>query len=222
MGWPRQLIFVRHAESVGNALQVCGNSGLIEPTHVYGLTELGREQARLTGKFLSSQYRPTIFYTSYYERSKETMRFMFRDALSIEDSRLAEVSRGIYNYFSLNQIKEKYPEELKRKDFEGLYHYRPPGGENWPDIELRIHSFIETLKNEHEEENVVISGHNLWLVLFQKIIQHYSISEAMERFNNSGFENASITLYESPTHKRLALRYENLIPYRGTLLDVKV
>ena len=197
MSWPRALVFVRHGESEGNVRSIDERAEFEVATHAYPLTAKGREQARITGEFLHANY-PSFdaYYASYYERSKETLRIMCPSAKIYEDPRLAEGQRGFYHSLTQEEVAKRYPDELRRKEREGLYHYRPYGGENWPDIELRIHSFLGTLARDYENEDVLICGHGQWLILFQRLIERFSIEEALARYKKHVVPNASITVYQ--------------------------
>ena len=132
MGWPEELVLVRHAESDGNVLSVEERAQLNVSTYGYRLTDKGRRQAEITGEYLHRKYSPfDIYYVSYYERSKETMKIMFPNARVYEDPRLAEAQRGIWHVATREEIAQVMPWEIVRREREGYYHYRPPGGENW-------------------------------------------------------------------------------------------
>ncbi|MBI2633147.1 MAG: histidine phosphatase family protein [Parcubacteria group bacterium] len=218
MAWPKLLTLVRHAESEGNVKTVDERALFGKSTHEYGLTRYGRQQASSTGIYLKEKYGEfDIYYTSYYHRSKETMQLMYPDTRVYEDPRLAEAQRGIYHTMTLEQIQLKYPEELIRKEREGLYHYRPFGGENWPDVELRIHSFLGTLSRDYEDQKVLIVVHGHWLLLFQRLIHHFSIEEAMRRYQNAIFANASVTVYRGQMRNdcsHIIMEEENIIPWK--------
>jgi broad specificity phosphatase PhoE len=162
-----------------------------------------------------------VFYVSYYARSKETMKIMFPDAHVYEDPRLAEAQRGIYHAMTREEIAAKYPEELVRKNREGLYHYRPFGGENWPDVELRIHSFLGTLARDYEGQDVLMVVHGHWLLLFQRLIHHFSIEVTVKSYQKGVFENASVTHYKAKTTGKggyhLRLQSPNIIPWKGKI-----
>jgi probable phosphoglycerate mutase len=120
-----------------------------------------------------------------------------------------------------DQVAQRFPEEIARKEREGLYHYRPFGGENWSDIELRIHSFLGTLNRDCEGSNVLVVCHGHWLILFQRLLEHFSIEEAMHRYKEGAAENASVTIYEADNgsgHSRLVLKENNVVPWRGKIL----
>ncbi len=206
MSWPCHLFFIRHAESEGNVLDNEARTALKVATHQYKLTERGRRQAEETAKWLAtndvvrlpSSSNLTCFQ-SYYERSRETMRYFLRSASDkpIEDARLAEAQRGIYHAMPKEALAARYPEELERKALEGLYHYRAPGGENWLDVELRIHSFLDMLRRDYAGKDVLIVGHGHWFLMFQKIVHGWSADEALSKYQ-AGLgvvPNASVTIY---------------------------
>jgi len=219
MAWPKLLVLVRHAESEGNVLSVAQRANLDTATYAYKLTERGRKQAKITSEFLRKKIGLfDVYYVSYYERSKETMRIMYPKARVYEDPRLAEGQRGIWHVLTKKQVARKFPWEIIRKEREGLYHYRPWGGENWPDIELRIHSFLGTLSRDCEDKKVIIVVHGHWLILFQKLIHHFSIEEALKKQKADFFKNASLTIYEGKNKQsRLILKEENFVPWEGKI-----
>lgn len=231
MGWPRTLCLVRHAESEGNVLTVDERASTPIATHDYALTSRGREQAHITGEYLKERFGDyffTVYYTSYYRRAKETMQLLFphldKQGFKVyEDPRLAEAQRGIYHTMTKEQITNRFPEELERKQREGLFHFRPLGGENWPDVELRIHSFLGTLHRDYEGDNVVIVVHGHWLILLQRLLERFSIDEAVRRYEGAVAGNASVTIYETKAEscgrmsRRLERTMDNFIPWKDKL-----
>lgn len=221
MGWPKRLVLIRHAESVGNIRTADERAEFDLSSHLYPLTPRGRQQAAITGKYVRDRFGEfDIRYVSYYQRSIETMSIMYPGARVYEDPRLAEGQRGIWHTMTKEQIEQMFPGEVARKNREGLYHYRALGGENWPDIELRVHSFMGTLSRDYEDQNVIIVVHGHWLILFQRLIHHFSIDEAVRRYHGSVFENASVTIYESGLidgKSHLQLVEENIVPWRSML-----
>lgn len=218
MNWPKLLVLVRHAESVGNLKSADERADFSIPTWDYELTARGRQQAIITGKYLKRRFgKFDIYYTSYYRRSKETLALMYPEAKVYEDPRLAELQRGIWHVMTKEEIKKRFPEEIIRKKREGLYHYRPLGGESWADVELRIHSFLGTLNRDCDGQKVLVIVHGNWLILLQKLIHHFSIEEAIGRHLNKPFANASVTIYKNKNIRnksRLILIKENIIPWQ--------
>lgn len=222
MGLPRRLVLVRHGESEGNLLTSEQRTELDVPTFKYQLTERGRHQASRTGEYLRERF-PDGFdriYSSYYTRAQQTAQLMFPDACIREDACLAEAQRGIWHTMTHDQVLQRFPEEVERKRREGYYHYRPLGGENWPDIEQRIKIFLLGLYEECAGESVCVVGHGHLFICFQRVIDHLSIDEAMKRYEGSYFENASVTIYKIGSLRRrarLVLAEENIVPWKKNL-----
>lgn len=203
---PSLLVFVRHAESEGNVLSLPEeHAAQAKSTHAYALTARGRAQAESVRDFLKQESLTGFdtYFSSYYPRALETLDILLPESKRleprpfIEDSRLAEAQRGIYHHMSREEIAAKYPEELARRDREGLYHYRPPGGENWPDVEMRIHSFLGTLARDYVGRRVLVVTHGHWLALLRKVAHGQSAAdaEAAYRAGTSVPPNASVTEY---------------------------
>lgn len=219
MAWPTRLVLVRHAESAGNVRTAEERAALEISSDKYPLTPLGERQAAITGAYLHEKYPLfDVHYVSYYLRSRQTMQIMFPNVRVYEDPRLAEANRGIWHTMTRDEIQTHFPREIARKEREGLYHYRPFGGENWPDIELRIHSFLGTLNRDCEGMSVAMVVHGHWLILLQRLIDHFSVEEALCRYERGAANNASVTVYEGRMVKnksRLVLVEENVTPWQG-------
>jgi broad specificity phosphatase PhoE len=222
MGWPKELVLVRHAESEGNVLADHERGSLAIPSSRFGLTERGRKQAAITGAFLREKYPDGFdtYYYSHFVRVQETGRIMFPDARFYEEPRLAEGSRGIWSEMTAEEVAERYPHEAARKEKEGYYDYRPIGGESWLDTESRIHSVLDTLARDCEGERVLIVVHGFWLHLFRRLVERFTVAEALERFPGENVENASVTIYESELvrgRSRLIRKGFNLVPWKGKI-----
>ena len=220
MGWPKLLVLVRHAESEGNVRTAEERAAYEVPTHKYELTERGRRQAALTGLWLRGEYGGfDVRYTSYYRRAQETLLIMRGPREKVyEDPRLREAERGIWATHTQEQIARLYPGEIERKAREGLYHYRPIGGQNWPDIEERIHSFLGTLARDCGGKKVLIVVHGHWLILFQRLIERFSIEDAVRRYRDATAPNASVTTYRGAPwwrRSRLVRVCEHVTPWEG-------
>lgn len=226
MGWPRKLVLVRHAESEGNVLSTEERVRFDRSSHEYKLTARGRKQAEITGKYLREKFcKFDAFYSSYYARARETLQIMYPEVTVFEDSRLAEAQRGIWHTMTKEEVARVFQHEIERKEREDLYHYRPLGGENWPDIEMRIHSFLATLNCYHEGENILVIVHGNWLNLFRKVNDHLSIEEVMRRYsldNRGVVDNASVTVYEGRAlngKPALVLKEENTVPWKDNICN---
>jgi broad specificity phosphatase PhoE len=238
----KNLIFIRHAESIGNTMNQDGRAALEIPNHAYSLTVVGCEQARLVGEFLGASYSIKNYYphwvcehfTSTFRRTQETWKWIQKglkpepqfdyDPLKIQpvqDSRLDEKWDGIFHELTKKEIENRYPEQLRLRKRAGYYHYRAPGGESCPDAELRIKSFIQ----EHLAEPfyppgspcyVMIIGHGRWFQIFQKIIHELSVEEFLTLKSTADNHPCAVTVYQASTYRSgLESIPQSIVPWKG-------
>jgi broad specificity phosphatase PhoE len=112
------------------------------------LTAIGKLQAlatgvELRGRFLVHDSPISIIYVSPHLRTRQTMKEIMTSLgyqmTVVVDERLREIEFGLLDGLTREGIEAKYPEEIKRKEREGKYYYRPPGGEivqTWPFVSV--------------------------------------------------------------------------------------
>lgn len=224
--YPSTILFGRHAQSVGNTLTREERAQRPQGTNLYELTERGREQARITGEWLRERYpEPDAIIRSYYTRTRETADLLYPGRLITEDARLAEANRGIWHVRSEAQIAREAPWELDRRAFEGLYHYRPIGGENWPDVEARVRPFRHSLRWRFPGKTVVVVTHGQWLLVWQKLVHHWTIEDVIRRYQQEEVvANASVLIYHGdvePKTGKYILRHDPatdyIVPWQGKI-----
>lgn len=221
MNWPKLVVLIKHGESVGYALTADKRSKLDIPNYEFPLTDRGVEESRIAKEYLNKNLGVfNAYFTSYYKRAIETMKIIYPEVKFREDPRLAELNRGIWSSMTQKEIKAEYPGEIERKEKEGVYVHRPIGGENCPDAELRILSFINDLKTYWANKKILIVGHVQCFILFQRIVHPLSIVETIAKFESNPFDNASVTIYERVkigSRYKLELVQENIVPWKGIL-----
>ncbi len=225
--WPATTVFVRHAESVGNTMTADARARAGIGTNLYALTPRGEEQARATSTWLRTHFpNPDGFYTSYYTRTRATAALLSPDREPYVDERLAEAQRGIWHVMTREEITTHLPWEIRRKELEGLFHHRPIGGENWPDIRLRVRSFNHMVHRRYAGRTLVVVVHGFWLLMWKSIIHHWTIDETealYTKFDRDRLvENASVTIYRGVEREGRNVIIPDpeqpyVIPWMGTL-----
>jgi probable phosphoglycerate mutase len=203
--WPSQLVIVRHGETDRNVAKDIAKS---KGAHTYGsglrdmdtlLTKEGNRQARATGEHLAKEYRFDAVFASPYQRTKQTADLIvaqMKNNLSIVgEERIREIEFGILDGRTTAGIKEKYPDEFMRREREGKYWYRPPGGENRPDVALRVHSFLGTLARDYREKNVLVVCHSVVVLVFRRLLERWGEEEYMKIDTEDEVLNCSVTSY---------------------------
>ncbi len=63
----------------------------------------------------------------------------------LTDERLRDRELGILDRLTRLGVKTRYPDEAERRLWLGKLYYRPPGGESWADVALRLRSILDEL-----------------------------------------------------------------------------
>ncbi|WP_168582467.1 histidine phosphatase family protein [Gephyromycinifex aptenodytis] len=215
---PQELVLVRHGESAGNvADRVAREKGLghLEIDTRDADTPLspdGRHQAEGVGKFLASlsqQERPSIVLASPYRRASETARIALANSdladRIVTDERLRERDLGIFDGLTGAGIREKYPEESQRRAHEGKFYYRPPGGESWTDVALRVRSVLGDIRSEYDGERVWIFSHQAVIMSFRYVLEDLEEKTLLGIDTDTPMANCSRTVYRRTADGSLQL-----------------
>ncbi len=202
----QELILVRHGQSEGNvAAEKAQRDGVEhidaparDPDVV--LSETGREQAAAVGRWLrglSEDERPGIVWTSPYRRARETAEIALEVCdLDLDfrvDERLRDRDMGITDMLTGAGITSRYPEEAERRTWIGKFYYRPPGGESWADVTLRVRAVLTDLANTESAERVLVTAHDVVLLLFTYVAEGLDEEAVLERGRTNGLRNASVS-----------------------------
>ena len=227
--WMDHLVIVRHGESQRNvgkdAATAAGEleyGGGIRDMDVT-LTPRGEKQADATGNYLGENFRFDRIFVSPYLRTVRTAEMMGKHLkeipkLALED-RIREKEFGILDGLTKAGINQKYPDEMRRKERDGKYYYRPPGGESYPDVALRIHSFLGTMARECRKQTVLVVCHSVVVLMFRRLLERLNENEllAIDRDPEQDVCNCSVTWYQfdpaAGSQGKMALREFNGVHY---------
>ena len=210
--WPERLYLVRHGQSQGNvARDAADEAGLheidIEVRDVdVPLSDLGIHQAEAAGRWFASlprNERPEVILSSPYVRAKQTAEIICKqDALSggptrtIVDERLREREFGIFDRLTTIGIRERFPEEAAHRRRLGKFYHRPPGGESWADVILRLRSAMNTINLHYCNKRVLIVCHQVVVLCFRYILESLD-EETILRIDKQGdVLNCGIAAYD--------------------------
>jgi broad specificity phosphatase PhoE len=221
---PAALWLVRHGESLGNLAD--------EQAHVAGagrleldvrdpdveLSETGVGQARALGRWLAGLpdgERPTTVLSSPFTRARSTAEHA-TEALGLPvrlDERLRERDFGAFDGMTGAGIREEYPDEARRRRLLGKFYYRPPGGESWADVALRIRSLLATEALDLDGERVLVVAHQAVLMVFRYVLEGLDEATLLEIDRTEQIANASLTCYARDGAGRLQLRDFNRVDH---------
>jgi broad specificity phosphatase PhoE len=210
--WPDVLWLVRHGESAGNvasAAAEASGAGVVELPHRdcdVPLSPLGERQAAALGRWLGSLApgaRPTVLLTSPYVRARRTAQIALdaagvgpAEVESYVDERLREREFGIFDRLTKAGVREKYPEQFDAVTVLGKFYHRPPGGESWCDVILRLRNVVDTITREHRRERVLIVAHSAVIFCFRYLLEHMTEEEVLRVDRELDVANCGVTTYE--------------------------
>jgi broad specificity phosphatase PhoE len=225
--WPERLYLVRHGQSEGNvARDAADEAGAheidIEVRDVdVPLSELGRQQAEAAGRWfaaLTSDERPEIILSSPYVRARETAQIICREgalaggpARTIVDERLREREFGIFDRLTTAGIRHRFPEEAAHRRRLGKFYHRPPGGESWADVILRLRSMLNTINLHYCDRRVLVVCHQVVVLCFRYILEELDEQQILSIDKRAEVLNCGIAEYRfEPDAKGLCVPELNL------------
>ncbi len=207
---PQTLWVVRHGQSAGN---VARDAAEAQGAHVIDvatrdidtpLSPLGLRQAQSLGHWfgrLAPSARPELVLCSPYERAVQTARVLLASAglagqVRVQlDERLREKEFGILDRLTHLGIRERYPELSTQRAHVGKFYFRPPGGESWCDVILRLRSVHEMMTREHGGCRVLLVGHQVIVNCMRYLIEHMDEATVLDMDRRGDVPNCGVTSY---------------------------
>lgn len=209
--WPDRLWIVRHGQSAGNVARDAadaaglGRIDIADRDMDVPLSALGREQARALGDWFARQLeadRPRSLMVSPYRRAIETSQ-IFRDAGGLVstrqkvciDERLREKEFGVLDRLTRVGIEQQFPEQAEFRRLLGKFYHRPPGGESWCDVILRLRSLLDTMSLHHAGDRVMIVAHQVVVLCLRYLLESLSEAEILAVDREGDIANCGVTEY---------------------------
>ncbi|HKG94914.1 MAG TPA: histidine phosphatase family protein [Gemmatimonadaceae bacterium] len=211
--WPDLLWIVRHGESAGNVARDAADAAGLQMIDIdvrdvdVLLSPLGERQAEALGRWfatLPDDRRPTVVLVSPYQRALRTAEIV-RDAGGlcpeadefVVDERLREKEFGILDRLTRVGIEHRHPEQAELRRLLGKFYHRPPGGESWCDVILRLRSALDTISLHYARgERVLIVCHQVIVLCLRYLVECMSEEQILEIDRRAEIANCSITAYE--------------------------
>jgi broad specificity phosphatase PhoE len=227
---PSVLWLVRHGESLGNVADARAHESGADRLDLdvrdpdVPLSDTGRSQAEALGRHLASlpeDQRPTAALSSPFARALTTAQ-LATAGLGIRvrtDERLRERDFGAFDGMTGAGIREQFPDEAERRDLLGKFYYRPPGGESWADVALRIRSLLATEALRHDCDRLLVVAHQAVIWVFRYVLEELTEQELLAVDQQEQVANASLTRYDVDAEGDLKLTAFNEVEH---LEDEKV
>jgi broad specificity phosphatase PhoE len=209
---------VRHGESAGNIAREAALSAGLHEIDVrvrdvdVPLSPLGERQAAALGRWFGGMpraNRPTVILTSPYLRALRTAQIVQEtaglDAATVPtliDERLREKEFGILDRLTRAGIDARHPDQAELRRLLGKFYHRPPGGESWCDVILRLRTVVETMTRECGRERVLIVCHSVVVMCFRYVLERLTEEEILGIDRDTDVANCSVTTYHSDPGRR--------------------
>jgi broad specificity phosphatase PhoE len=218
-----ELILIRHGESAGNAAAAAANAAQAEVIVIdqrdadVPLSPAGLQQAQALGAGLQralSVERPTMIWSSPYVRAVQTAEVALSAAglsMPIEiDERLRDRELGVLDLLTTIGVANRFALEAERRRWLGKFYHRPPGGESWADVVLRIRSLLRDLDDAPNGTRAVIVCHDALVLLFRYVCERLNEHQVLQIQASDPVKNVSLTQFERADGRWRLLRYNDV------------
>ena len=209
--WPQTLWLVRHGQSAGNVARDAAETGglavidIAERDIDVPLSELGQAQSVALGDWfarLPAHERPQVVLSSPYRRARQTAELVVQaSAIQVPklrfDERLREKEFGILDRLTRFGIRQKHPELNAQRQHVGKFYFRPPGGESWCDVILRLRSLLEMVTREYADQRVLVVGHQVIVNCMRYLLEHMDEQQILAIDRQGDVPNCAVTSYRA-------------------------
>lgn len=209
--WPTRLWIVRHGQSAGNVARDAADAAGLPRIDIADrdmdvpLSDLGHEQARALGRWfakLPKDARPCTVMSSPYLRAVQTSQAVREVGGLIEpnrkfcvDERLREKEFGVLDRLTRHGIEAQFPEQAEFRRLLGKFYHRPPGGESWCDVILRLRSVLDTLSLHHGGDRVLIVAHQVVVLCMRYLLEGLTEEQILAIDREADIANCGVTEY---------------------------
>ena len=209
--WPERLWIVRHGESAGNVARDAAHAAGLAEIDIAGrdadvaLSALGEEQSRALGRWFAgmpSKERPNVVLISPYRRAKQTAELVAaagglsaKDPEFIIDERLREKEFGVLDRLTRAGIERNHPQQAEFRRLLGKFYHRPPGGESWCDVILRLRSALDTMSLHYVGCRVLVVAHQVVVLCMRYLLEQMTEEEILAIDAEADVANCAVTEY---------------------------
>jgi probable phosphoglycerate mutase len=108
----------------------------------------------------------------------------------------ASASSASWDRLTTAGIREKFPEQAEQRTLLGKFYHRPPGGESWADVILRLRSALDTISLHHADRRVLIVCHQVVVLCFRYILEELDEAQILAIDKAGDVVNCGVLQYE--------------------------
>ncbi|MFL5281408.1 MAG: histidine phosphatase family protein [Rhodopila sp.] len=219
---------IRHGESAGNVARydahAAGRSWIEIETRDADvrLSQRGERQADALGRWfaaIAQAEQPDVVLTSPYVRARQTAERICRGLRTnsplLVDERLREKELGILDRLTDAGLGQLQPQQAELRRHLGKFYHRPPGGESWCDVILRLRSTLDTISLHYAGRRVLIVCHQVVVLCFRYLLEELDEQKLLAIDAAGNVANCSVTEYglasDTDAAARMLLRRYNFV-----------
>lgn len=230
--WPDRLWIVRHGQSAGNVARDAADAAGLERIDIahrdvdVPLSALGEQQSAALGRWLAVKpktLRPDVVMTSPYLRARQTAEYLRSasgladDEAFVVDERLREKEFGILDRLTRTGITRLYPEQAEFRCLLGKFYHRPPGGESWCDVILRLRGALDTIALHYSGRRVILFTHQVVVLCARYLLEDMTEDQILAVDREGDVANCAVTEYRfdpdlGPSGRLVLERYNFVTP----------
>lgn len=209
--WPKRLWIVRHGQSAGNVARDAADAAGLSVIDIaerdvdVPLSSLGERQSDAVGRWFAGMpegERPDVAFESPYLRARRTgERIRAAGGLAartdrvIVDERLREKEFGVLDRLTRAGIEQRFPDQAEFRRLLGKFYHRPPGGESWCDVVLRLRNAMDTISLHHGDGRVLIVTHQVVVLCLRYIVEQLTEEQILAIDREGDVANCAVTEY---------------------------
>lgn len=208
--WPARLWVVRHGESAGNVARDAAHAAGLAQIDIahrdvdVPLSRLGEEQSEALGRWFAAMApgeRPEIVLSSPYIRARRTAELieaaggLAAEPERVVDERLREKEFGILDRLTRFGIEQRHPDQAEFRKILGKFYHRPPAGESWCDVILRLRSALDTVGLHHGGRRVLIVSHQVVVLCVRYLLEGLDEAQLLAIDAEGDVANCAVTEY---------------------------
>lgn len=210
--WPDHLWIVRHGQSAGNVARDFADAGGHAVIDIGGrdvdvpLSELGERQAAALGLWFAAMpegERPTVILCSPYLRARQTADQIelagggTTPVTRVDDERLREREFGVLDRLTRAGIAQHFPDQAEARARLGKFYHRPPGGESWCDVILRLRSVLDTISLHYASpgSRVLVVAHQVVVLCLRYLIEEMTEEQILAIDHEQDVVNCGVLEY---------------------------
>jgi broad specificity phosphatase PhoE len=230
--WPERLWVVRHGQSAGNVARDAAHDALLDRIAIEGrdvdvpLSALGVSQAEALGHWfaaLPAEDRIESVLVSPYIRAIQTAdRIRAVGGMDAHeplccDERLREKEFGVLDGLTTQGVRNLFPDQAQFRSTLGKFYHRPPGGESWCDVILRLRALLDTIALHYAGRRVLIVAHQVVVLCLRYILEKLDEEQILAIDAEGDVANCAVTEYRfdptlGPTGSLALFRYNFTVP----------